>query len=138
MPTATPTPFPTPTPTTPSNYCLEGYDDYGVRFNWALGRITIAFTHQQCSDRCSQYSAPQFNGGCKAYMTGMYFGMLFCRSYGGDLMTQPCAPWAKPGQRGVGSGAVGSVHPRTTQENIGGNCCSNSTFVMADLASLAK
>ena len=94
-----------------------------------MGRITIAFSHQMCSDRCTEYSGPQYMGGCKGYMTGMYYGMLFCRSYGGNFRTEPCAPWAKPDQPGVGSGAVGYVHRRTNQENIGGNCCSNSTFV---------
>ena len=129
-PSPSPTTFePTPSPTSATSYCPTGYDDYGVRYNWGLGRITIVSTHDQCSARCTQYSAPQFSGGCKAYMTGMYFGMLFCRSYGGDVRTQPCALWAKPGDRGVGSGLIGSVHPRTNQENIGGNCCSNSTFV---------
>ena len=34
-----------------------------------------------------QYSAPQFNGGCKGYRTGMYAGMLFCRSYGVRVRT---------------------------------------------------
>jgi len=62
-------------------------------------------------------------------MTGMYFGMLFCRSYGGDLRTQPCASWANPGERGIGSGSLGSIHPLTGQLNVGGNCCSNFTFV---------
>ena len=111
------------------DYCPEGYGDYGVRYNWGLGQITIVATHQQCADRCSLYSAPQFNGGCKAFMTGMYYGMLFCRSYGGNFRTQPCASWAAPGDPGVASGAIGSVSDRTNQENVGGNCCSNSTFV---------
>ena len=127
---------PTPSPTPP--YCREGYGDYGVRYNWGIGKITIATSHEVCSARCTQYSGPQYSGGCKGYMTGMYYGMLFCRAYGGDHRTQPCAPWAKPGHAGVGSGAVGYTHPTTNQENIGGNCCSNSTFVSLDLARLAK
>ena len=116
-------------PPTRLDYCPEGYGDYGIRYNWGLGRITIVTTHEQCSDRCTQYSDPQFSGGCKAYMTGMYFGMLFCRSYGGDVRTQACASWAVPTDPGVGSGQLGSVHSNTNQENIGGNCCSNTTFV---------
>ena len=130
--------FPPTPPPTPSIYCPTGYDDYGIRYNWGLGQITIVRTHAQCADRCTQFSGPQFSGGCKAYMTGMYYGMLFCRSYGGNLRNQNCAAWAVPANPGVGSGALGSVHSRTNQENVGGNCCSNSTFVMADLARLAK
>ena len=65
-------------------------------------------------------------------MTGMYFGMLFCRSYGGELRTTPCAPWAIPTSPGTGSGGLGYTHPRTNMVNIGGNCCSNSTFVAID------
>ena len=127
---------PTPAPTTPLTstihaYCPAGYGDYGTRYNWGLGKITLVTTHTQCSDRCSQFSGPQFNGGCKAYMTGMYFGMLFCRSYGGNLRTQPCPSWAVPTDPGFFSGALGSSHTDTNQENIGGNCCSNSTFVDA-------
>ena len=114
-----------------TNYCLDGYADYGTRYNWGMGRITIVTTHKQCSDRCTEFSGAQFSGGCKAYMTGMYFGMLFCRSYGGNFRTQPCAPWAIPTDPGEGSGQLGSVHAFTNQENIGGNCCSNSTFVGA-------
>ena len=130
LPTPAPTTSkPTPAPAPPSNYCLDGYDDYGVRYNWGLGQITIVFTHEQCSARCSLYSAPRFSGGCKAYMTGMYFGMLFCRSYGGNFRTEPCASWAVPTNPGVGSGALGVVHPQTNQRNIGGNCCTNATFV---------
>ena len=110
-------------------YCPAGYGDFGTRFNWGLGRITIVATHEQCSDRCTQFSAPQFMGGCKGYMTGMYFGMLFCRSYGGNYMSQPCAAWATPTNPGVGSGALGGVNERTGQLNIGGNCCSNVTQV---------
>ena len=118
-------------PTLAPTYCPEGYSDYGTRYNWGMGRITIVTTHKQCSDRCTEFSGAQFSGGCKAYMTGMYFGMLFCRSYGGNFRTQPCAPWAIPTDPGEGSGQLGSVHANTNQENIGGNCCSNSTFVGA-------
>ena len=118
------------------NYCREGYDDYGVRYNWGLGKITIVTTHQECSDRCTQFSGRQFSGGCKAYMTGMYFGMLFCRSYGGDFRTQPCAAWASPANKGIGSGALGSIHPMTGQFNFGGNCCSNTTFVLGNTRDL--
>ena len=125
-----PTPAPTPAPTA-RGYCPEGYGDYGTRYNWALGRITVVTTHQQCSDRCSLYSAPQFKGGCKAYMSGMYYGFLYCRSYGGALRTRPCAGFAAPGNPGLGSGVLGFVNPRTNQMNVGGNCCSNSTFVEA-------
>lgn len=117
-------------PPTRFDYCLEGYGDYGVRYNWGLGRITIATSHQACSARCSEYSAPQFNGGCKSYQTGMYYGMLYCRSYGGNRRTIGCAPWAVPTHPGLGSGALGSIDPRTGNTNVGGNCCSNTTFVV--------
>ena len=143
-PTPTPTPSPTPAPTTgpspipsPSptpaptrtKYCPEGYDDYRVRYNWGIGRITIVRAHEDCSARCTGFSAPKYSGGCKAYQTGMYNGMLFCRSYGGDRRTMGCAPWAVPTSPGIGSGALGDRHPLTNTVNIGGNCCSNSTFV---------
>ena len=131
-PTPSPTPplAPTPPPTR-YDYCPNGYGDYGTRFNWAIGAITIASSHQACSDRCTKFSGPQFSGGCKAYMTGMYYGMLLCRSYGGDLLTQPCASFAVPTDPGMLSGALGSRHANTNQVNIGGNCCSNTTFVVA-------
>ena len=116
---------PTPAPT---SYCPAGYDDVGVRWNWGLGKVTIATSHQACADRCNQYSAPQYMGGCKGYQTGMYFGMLYCRSYGGEVRTTPCAWWALPTSPGVGSGELGSTNPRTNQVNNGGNCCSNATF----------
>ena len=133
--TSEPTPSPTPAPAT---YCREGYGDYGVWYNWGIGKITIATSHEACSARCTQYSAPQYLGGCKGYMTGMYYGMLYCRSYGGNLRTTGCAPWAVPTNPGEQSGALGSVHPRTNTVNFGGNCCSNSTFVGLDLARQAK
>ena len=130
--TSEPTPAPTvPLTPTVNDYCMAGYGDYGTRYNWGLGKIMIVTTHKQCSDRCTQFSGPQFSGGCKAYMTGMYYGMLFCRSYGGNFRTEPCPSWAIPTNPGVGSGALGSLHPSTNQENLGGNCCSNSTFVDA-------
>ena len=113
----------------PAKYCPEGYGDYGVRSNWATGRITIASSAEACAARCTQYSGVQFAGGCKAYMTGMYYGMLYCRSYGGNLRTQPCAPWAVPTNPGIGSGQLGTVHQRTGTLNVGGNCCSNTTVV---------
>ena len=140
--TRSPTPAPTPAPinsgpTPPPTryaYCPEGYGDYGVRNNWALGRVTIVSSHEECAARCTLYSAPQFSGGCKGYQTGMYFGMLFCRSYGGNLRTTGCAPWAVPTDSGMGSGALGVVHPQTNQVNVGGNCCTNTTFVVAEQA----
>jgi len=123
---------PTPPPT--SRHCPAGYADYGSRFGRGLGRITIVTAHVQCAARCTHHSGVRYNGGCKGYMTGMYFGMVFCRSYGGDWSgAQACAPWASPSNQGLFSGAVGFVHPRTGQENIGGNCCTNITFVDAAL-----
>lgn len=118
-----------PNNTGPGDYCPEGYHDYGVRYNFGLGQITIVGSHKACSDRCTQFSAPNFSGGCKSYMTGMYFGMLFCRSYGANFQTEPCASWAVPSNPGMQSGALGSTHPQTNQENIGGQCCTNMTFV---------
>ena len=128
----------TPPPTTPLpiplDYCPDGY--YGglkVRFNWGLGRITVVRSHAECADRCQQFSAEQFGGGCKAYMTGMYYGMLLCRSYSGSYMTSRCPTWAIPTSPGSFSGALGSTHQRTGQPNVGGNCCVNTTF-LADIA----
>ena len=71
----------------------------------------------------------RWNGGCKGYQTGMYYGMLYCRSYGYNVRTTPCAAWAHPSDPGINSGALGSTHAQTEVVNIGGNCCSNSTFV---------
>jgi len=119
----------TAAPATDADGCFDGYADYGTRYNTNLGRIVIAFSHKQCSDRCTQYSAPQYNGGCKGYMSAMYYGMLFCRSYGGRLRNLPCMSYANPRSAGIDSGVLGSIHPRTGQMNMGGNCCSNSTFV---------
>jgi len=39
-----------------------------------------------------------------------------------------CAEFARPAHAGMFSGALGSVHPRTGQANVGGNCCSNTTW----------
>ena len=100
-----------------------------MRWNWAIGKIVVKATHEECSARCTQFSGPQYLGGCKGYMTGMYFGMLFCRSYGGQRRDQVCAPWAHPSQPGYFSGALGSTDPRTNAVNVGGNCCTNMTFV---------
>jgi len=119
-----PEPEPEPEPTT---YCPAGYTDVGgKRINWGLGAITIVHNHQQCADRCTQFSGVQFNGGCKGFQTGMYFGKLFCRSYGGNYKTTGCAAWALPGSAGMASGAIGDVLPDTGQMNVGGNCCTRS------------
>ena len=133
------TPMPAPTssvppcaPTTslsPPDYCPCGYHDYGVRFSLGLGRITVVRAHQECADRCSTYSGVQYSGGCRGYMTGMYMGMLFCRSYGSGVRTTQCPLWANIDSRGSYSGPLGSVHAATNQRNVGGNCCSNTTFV---------
>ena len=124
-PTLPPTP-PTPVPTR-HDHCPPGYADYGTRPNRGLGRITIVTVHQECADRCTLYSAPQFAGGCKGYQTGMYYGMLFCRSYGSKAWTTACAAWAVPWHRGYFSSAIGEIDSRTGQLNLGGTCCSNIT-----------
>ena len=62
-------------------------------------------------------------------MSGMYYGMVFCRSYGGEGMGTACADFADPNHPGTFSGELGEIHPRSGQRNIGGNCCSNITFV---------
>ena len=62
-------------------------------------------------------------------MTGMYYGVLFCRAYGGQVRNQPCASFAHPSHPGFGSGVLGSINGRTFNVNIGGNCCQNTTFV---------
>ena len=105
-----------------------------MRYTAGLGRITIVYSHEACSARCTQYSDPQFSGGCKGYQTGMYFGMLFCRSYGRAIRATGCADWAHPSNKGAFSGELGSTNARTTMVNIGGNCCSNITFVEASIA----
>jgi len=130
--TSAPTTSPpvTSEPTTaPTTYCRAGYDDVGVRWNSGLGRITITTTHEACSARCTKFSGPQFRGGCKGYMTGMYYGMIYCRSYGGARRAMPCPAFAHPSHPGMYSGALGSIHPQSGQRNLGGNCCSNMTFV---------
>lgn len=128
------TPTPTSGPTANlvilgDNYCPTGYLDYGTRYNAGLGRINIVTAHEECAARCTTYSGTQYDGGCRSYMTGMYFGSLYCRSYGKNARTKPCPYWSKPGNKGIGSGAFGSVHGETNQENIGGQCCSNMTWV---------
>ena len=125
-------PPPTPPPTRHA-YCPAGYADYGVRFNWGLGRVTVVANHEACAARCTQFSASRYNGGCKGYMTGMYSGMVFCRSYGGLERSIPCAPWAVPWNQGVFSGALGTTHPRSGQRNIGGNCCSRTSSVVEQM-----
>ena len=115
-------------------YCPTGYGDYGTRYNGPLGRITVVSSHGECATRCTTYAGHQYSGGCKGYQTGMYFGMLFCRSYGGPARSTSCAPWAIPGHQGLFSGALGTTHPRTHQKNVGGNCCSWTSSVMDTLA----
>jgi hypothetical protein len=143
-PTAPSPPSPPPTyPDTspapiPGHYCQEGYDDFGVRYNAPLGRIIVANSHTACSARCTQYSDARWNGGCKGYQTGMYFGMLYCRSYGYNVRTIPCADWAHPSDPGMDSGALGSTHARTNVVNRGGNCCSNITCVEASIAAAGR
>lgn len=140
---AAPTPVPTPAPTliptaaptlllTPrfelvgERYCPPGYGDYGLRYRWGLGRIVIVAEHQECADRCDAYSDVRYQGGCKQYMSGMYYGMLFCRSYGGLFFDLPCPYWARPSSSGINSGDLHSVDNHTNQENLGGNCCSRT------------
>ena len=113
------------------DFCPCGYHDYGVRYNLGLGRITVVVSHRQCADRCTTFSGPQFAGGCKGFMTGMYMNMVFCRSYGSRRIATPCPAWANPSNPGQYSGPLGRVSSVTGQENIGGNCCSNTTFVDA-------
>ena len=113
-----------------SSNCPTGYGDHGTRFNRGLGRITVVQNHQQCADRCTQYAGAQYMGGCKGYMTGMYFGMLFCRSYGGNYVTAACAPWAVPWHPGAFSGELGTIHRQTGQTNVGGNCCTRFSSVV--------
>ena len=111
------------------DYCPCGYHAYGVRYNLGLGRITVVKSHKQCADRCTTFSGPQFAGGCKGFMTGMYMHMDFCRSYGSSRIATPCASWANPSNPGQYSGPLGQISSLTGQENVGGNCCSNITFV---------
>ena len=113
----TPDPTPAPTPFTvapaPVTYCPAGFTNLPERWSWGLGRITIVEAHQDCADRCDQFSDEQYSGGCKGYMTGMYYGMLMCRSYGGAERATACASWANPADPGFNSGTP----------NKGGNCC---------------
>ena len=126
-------PAPTTAPTlSPAPDCPDGYYDDRLRFDAALGKITIVTTHEQCSARCTQYSGPQFAGGCKGYQTGMYFGMLFCRSYGRNWRSKPCATWAHQSNKGTYSGELGSIHPRSGQLNLGGSCCTNGSLALID------
>ena len=53
-----------------------------------VGRTDALAGHQECADRCTQFSGEEFAGGCKGYMTGMYYGMLYCKSCE-DLQTDP-------------------------------------------------
>ena len=129
-------PPPTPVPTCPptssfsaQDYCPCGYHDYGVRYSLGLGRITIVSSHQECADRCTTFSGPEYSGGCRGVMTGMYMNMLFCRSYGSVAHATACAAWASPTHPGMNSGPLGTHRPQTNQFNVGGNCCSNTTFV---------
>lgn len=122
-PAVTSSPTPSPTLADGAN-CPAGYKfDANTRYNWGLGAIRIVHTHQQCADRCTQFAGVQYNGGCKGFQTGMYFGNLMCRSYGGNFKTTPCAPWAKPDSAGYQSGVIGDMAPDTGQANIGGSCC---------------
>ena len=61
-------------------------------------------------------------------MTGMYYGMLYCMAYGGNVMAFDCAPFAHPSNPGLRSGELGSINARTNVRNIGGNCCQNRSF----------
>jgi len=116
-----------------TEYCPDGYRTYSTRYNWNLGRRIQVYTHQQCADRCTEFSGPEHHGGCKGFMTGMYYGLLYCKSFGGKP-GGPCAYWAAPKHRGVASGAFGETYTRTNQENLGGRCCSNVTFKELDNA----
>lgn len=91
-----------------------------------MGKITLVTSHQQCADRCTEFSAH----GCKGFMTGMVNHMLLCRSYGGNkLAAAGCADWAAYNHPGINSGQLGSLSQRTYQCNVGGSCCTNSTVV---------
>ena len=121
LPTVRPTSAPTPGPVT---YCPEGYTDLAQRWNWGMGRITVTQSHQMCADRCTQFSGVQYNGGCKGYMTGMYHGMLLCKSYGGSQKGTNCAPWAQPDSNGYFSGT----------NTLGGNCCTRLASLESEAA----
>ena len=82
-------------------------------------------------------------GGCKTFMTGMWAGMLFCRSYGGGtadygsalnpIFSEPCARFGSPAHPGMYSGSLGDVHPDTGQENVGGQCCTSTDWLMLEI-----
>ena len=86
-PTPSPTPSPIPAPTSwltgwllDHGQCPQGYEDHGVRHSRGLGKIVQVSSHMQCASRCSRYAGVQYAGGCKSYQTGMYYGMMLCRS----------------------------------------------------------
>jgi hypothetical protein len=106
-----------------ASYCPDGYADLPQRFDQPLGRVIIVDSVSECSARCDQYSGERWNGGCKGYQTGFYYGMQYCRSYGGNVKARTCANWANPNTAGINSGALGSVHPRTQRLIVGGSCC---------------
>ena len=85
----------------PDTYCPPGYTDSSQRWTRGLGRIVLVDHDLECSARCTQYSGSQFSGGCKGYMTGIYYGMLLCRSYGGTQQSTDCAQWANPNSGGA-------------------------------------
>ena len=89
-------------------YCPTGYTDTPQRWGRGLGKITIVYNEQACSERCTQYSDAQWDGGCKGYMTGTYYGMLLCRSYGGRERKN-CAPWANPSSGGACCTSIATV-----------------------------
>lgn len=151
-PTQSPTPRPTTRPPTVfspetkiyeirGNYCPEGYGEYieindsvrpgtPKRFNWGTGEIRITPSHEDCARRCTNYSGRRFSGGCKSYMTGMWAGMLFCRSYGGALFETYCAGWAHPLDPGLYSGRLGETHANTGTLNTGGQCCTSTHWLI--------
>lgn len=61
----------------------------------------------------------------------MYWGSLYCRSYGGSSYSTACAGWAFPTNPGMYSGALNTIHQATGQRNIGGSCCTNNTWLAA-------
>jgi hypothetical protein len=116
-------------PPAPDDSCPEGYGDYGLRHNAALGSTVIVTSHEQCKARCDMFADPIYNGGCKGYQSGMMYGMLYCNCYGGTSYSINCAWWAHKDQPGMNSGALGEIHPRTGQLNDGGRCCSRTAAV---------
>jgi len=93
-------PITAPSPSPIPDYCPPGYVNSPKRYATEMGRIVRVQTNEECSDRCNQYSGARFNGGCKGYMTGMYFGVKLCRSYGGRAQSANCALWANPSMDG--------------------------------------